>query len=76
MFITGRIVVPTFTLAGLLVVGASSLPASARQDLGPVVVQTVPDEGHCSLARVGTQFVRCDNLTGNGVPAPGWVPRA
>jgi hypothetical protein len=22
---------------------------------------------------VGTQFVACDELTGNGVPAPAWV---
>ena len=26
--------------------------------------------GNCPLTRVGTQFVRCDNLTGAGVPAP------
>ncbi len=29
--------------------------------------------GPCRLTRVGTQFVRCDNLTGNAVPAPRWV---
>jgi hypothetical protein len=28
----------------------------------------------CSLQRVGTQYVRCDDNTGNGVPAPAWVP--
>jgi hypothetical protein len=26
------------------------------------------------LERVGTQFVRGDDLTGNGVEAPLWVP--
>ena len=30
--------------------------------------------GNCPLDRVGTQYVRCDNLTGAGVPAPSWVP--
>jgi hypothetical protein len=29
---------------------------------------------NCPLTRVGTQFVRCDNLTGAGVPAPSWIP--
>lgn len=29
---------------------------------------------NCPLTRVGTQFVRCDNLTGAGVPAPPWIP--
>ena len=28
----------------------------------------------CPLERVGHQFVRCDVLTGNGVPAPGYIP--
>ena len=30
--------------------------------------------GNCPLRRVGTQFVRCDNLNGAGVPAPPWIP--
>ena len=28
----------------------------------------------CLLQRVGTQFVRCDDLTGNGVTAPAYLP--
>jgi hypothetical protein len=28
----------------------------------------------CPLRRIGTQFVRCDNLTGAGVQAPNWIP--
>ncbi len=32
-----------------------------------------PTREPCWLSRVGTQFVRCDNLTGNGVRAPRWV---
>jgi hypothetical protein len=28
----------------------------------------------CPLQRIGTQLVRCDNLTGSGVRAPSWIP--
>lgn len=28
----------------------------------------------CPLERIGTQLVRCDNLTGAGVQAPAWIP--
>ncbi|KRE91875.1 hypothetical protein [Arthrobacter sp. Soil764] len=28
----------------------------------------------CPLERIGTQLVRCDNLTGTGVDAPSWIP--
>lgn len=28
----------------------------------------------CALERIGTQLVRCDNLTGTGVEAPFWIP--
>ena len=76
MFPTRRTITTTIALASFLVLSAGSLPATARQDPGPIVVQTIPNEGHCALARVGTQFVKCDNLTGNGVPAPSWIPRA
>jgi hypothetical protein len=31
-------------------------------------------EPNCPLRRVGDHLVRCDNLTGAGVPAPIWVP--
>ena len=61
------------TTAALTVVLLGAGPASARPD---------PDEpragrGHadaCFLERVGDQFVRCDDLTGNGVPAPAYIP--
>ncbi len=46
-------------------------PATARQDAG----QTPrTDHAPCALERVGTQLVRCDDLTGNGVPAPWHIP--
>lgn len=66
-------------LSSLLVLGTGASPAAARQDPGRVTKQanqpTTPrNEGaNCPLQRVGTQFVRCDNLTGNGVPAPAWA---
>ncbi|MGX5715452.1 hypothetical protein [Arthrobacter sp. MAHUQ-56] len=28
----------------------------------------------CPLERIGTQLVRCDNLTGAGAAAPYWIP--
>ncbi|KGN42227.1 hypothetical protein [Knoellia aerolata] len=66
-------VVATATSALLLL---SATPAAfARPEPGP---RTVTDIGtsvqHCLLQRAGTQYVRCDDLTGNGVPAPTWVP--
>lgn len=65
--------VATVATAVLLVV-AGAVPASARPDPGearviPVETSTTP----CPLERVGAQYVRCDDLTGNGVPAPAWV---
>ena len=58
--------------ATLLALVAGTLPAQARQDPGPAA-EPVPTTYFCAPQRVGTQFVGCDNLTGNGVPAPAWV---
>jgi hypothetical protein len=70
--------ITTVVLSGLLVLGTSASPAAARQDPGQVSTKTEQltpraEGASCPLRRVGTQFVRCDNLTGNGVPAPAWV---
>ncbi len=46
-------------------------PASARQDSGPTAPRI--DQSHRVLARLGTQYVVGDDLTGNGVPAPAWI---
>lgn len=54
----------------LLTVGV--LPATARQDAGPGIHEP-ETTSFCALERVGSQFLACDNLTGNGVPAPAWV---
>ena len=55
-----------------LALGTGAGPAAARQDAGPTVTH-VGHAGQCLLERVGTQYVRCDDNTGNGVPAPAWV---
>jgi hypothetical protein len=46
-------------------------PASARPDSGLTAARI--DQSHRVLARVGTQYVVGDDLTGNGVPAPAWI---
>ncbi|QNE14548.1 hypothetical protein [Pseudarthrobacter sp. NBSH8] len=33
-----------------------------------------PSFENCLLTRISTQLLRCDNLTGAGVPAPYWIP--
>jgi len=47
-------------------------PAEARQDLGAAAHAATDD--HCTLERIGSQLVRCGDLTGNGVPAPLYIP--
>ena len=60
--------------------GVGTLPAAARPDDGRggrpgtprvVVVNAGRD---CPLRRLDRQLVRCDNLTGAGVPAPLFIP--
>lgn len=58
-------------LGGMLTTAA--LPAAARPDAGAALErQSTPTS--CSLERIGTQYVKCDDLTGGGVPAPRWIP--
>lgn len=61
------------TLVSLLTFGVVIPAASARFDPGSPSVPLTPSS-RCELQRVGTQFVRCDNLTGAGVRAPLWIP--
>ena len=68
----GIALLATATLTAIAL-GAGAGPAAARQDPGPVTTR-VGHVGECFLTRVGTQYMRCDNNTGNGVPAPAWVP--
>ncbi len=65
-----RAIAPIAAALVIMVLGA--MPSSARPDIGPPV-PNVSHPGSCLLERVGTQFVRCDNLTGNGVPAPAFI---
>lgn len=55
----------------------STVTAQARQDPGAAVFSQTSQSSHtpvgCTLKRVDTQFVTCDNLTGNNVPAPAWI---
>ena len=62
--------------ATILVVATGTAPAVAGQDPGPprTYPPSAQNSSHCPLERIGTQFVRCDSLTGAGVPAPAWVP--
>jgi hypothetical protein len=56
------------------IVAVSAMPAAARQDPGQINPPTSSTGVHfCTPERVGTQYVACDNQTGNGVPAPSWV---
>ena len=68
-----HLVRPSTGIAGLSLIALCVLagPATAREDAGPTPPRV--DLGTCGLARVGTQYVHCDNLTGNGVPAPSWL---
>ena len=59
--------------AGLIVLGAGVAPAAAAQDPGDPANGPVPS-AYCALERIGTQFVRCDNLTGAGARAPSFIP--
>ena len=55
--------------ATLVVIVSAATPSSARPEPGPSL-PPVADTRHCTIERVGTQLVRCDDLTGNGVSAP------
>lgn len=70
-----RIITTTAAAATMLLLGATAPSASARQDPGVVTIATIQTARHqCPLERVGTQYVKCDDLTGNGVLAPAWTP--
>ena len=53
----------------------SSVSTSANASAGSAgVVTNSDDTSNCPLERVGSQLVRCGNLTGNGVSAAASVP--
>lgn len=68
-------------IAAIAVIGLGAAPASAHPEPGPTIIAvahhldgTQDAGGGCHLQRLGSQFVRCDDLTGNGVPAPAFIP--
>ncbi len=61
--------------AATIIAGLAAIPATARPDSGgPISIRFSMYEQNCQLNRIDTQLVRCDNLTGAGVPAPIGVP--
>jgi hypothetical protein len=58
--------------AGVLLVLSGWLPAATASPPDPP--QGTAFAHGCPLQRIGTQLVRCDNLTGAGVRAPTWIP--
>ncbi len=64
----------TIAIIALGLLPLTAATAVARQDAGQRVAATT-EPTTCTLTRVGTQYVRCDYMTGNDVPAPGWVPQ-
>ena len=71
--LTRGVALATTAALTALALGIGAGPAAARPDAGPPAPR-VGHAGECSLQRVGTEYVLCDDNTGNGVPAPGWVP--
>jgi hypothetical protein len=60
-------------VAGVLLLLTGWLPVASASPL-PDPSQAIAFGNDCPLRRIGTQYVRCDNLTGAGVRAPSWIP--
>ena len=58
--------------AGVLLMMGGWLPVATASPPDPP--QRTAFAAGCPLQRIGTQLVRCDNLTGSGVRAPSWIP--
>ncbi|WP_270889803.1 hypothetical protein [Pedococcus sp. 5OH_020] len=63
---------PVLAAAIIFALGSPS-PAMARQDPGPRLPTATRTA--CPVERIGSQIVRCDDLSGNGVAAPLWLPQ-
>jgi hypothetical protein len=71
--------IATTTAILIMLAGSAAVPAAARPlDPDPPIATrkiTFPDSPwRCPLLRIDRQLVRCDNLTGAGVPAPLFIP--
>ena len=74
MRITTTLTTSALVASAAALLGAiAATPAAARPDPAQWPVVHVDDVA-CLLERVGTQFVRCDVLTGAGVRAPSHIP--
>jgi hypothetical protein len=60
-------------LVGVGTLSAAARPADVHARLRPPAVAVVVDS-NCPLRRLDRQLVRCDNLTGDGVSAPLFIP--
>lgn len=75
----GPVRIATAAAILILLAGSAAVPAAAHPlDPDPPIATrkiTVPDSpSRCPLLRIDRQLVRCDYLTGAGVPAPLFVP--
>jgi hypothetical protein len=62
-------------VAATIIAGLAAIPATARPDPGEPIRDRFSSHHSCPPNRVGTQLVRCDDLTGGGVTAPMWIPQ-
>jgi hypothetical protein len=60
-------------LVGVGTLSAAARPVDVHARLRPPAVAVVVDS-NCPLRRLDRQLVRCDNLTGDGVSAPLFIP--
>jgi hypothetical protein len=60
--------------AAIVIAELAAFPATARPDPGgPIPIRfSSYHYNNCPLERIGTQFVRCDYLTGAGFAPPFW----
>lgn len=61
-------------VGGALAAVISAPTATARPDDEALRGRHAISSAGCPLERIADQLVRCDNLTGAGVPAPSFVP--
>ena len=70
--------IATATAILILLAGSAAVPAAAHPlDPDPPIATrkiTFQDSSRCPLLRIDRQLIRCDNLTGAGVPAPLFIP--
>ncbi|MDQ0731155.1 hypothetical protein [Arthrobacter sp. B1I2] len=64
-----RIIPVLAAVFAALFLSAAPAPAATASDKDAITAYA-----NCPLERIGTQLVRCDNLTGAGVAAPFWIP--